>query len=282
MRKGFTLIELLVVVSIIALLISILLPVVGKVQYSANITKCKVALRSIATVQVAYAVDNKQIFPAGRPRYEGGGGWTTARDAGAQVRSWEIFKNGTNGYDLRPIYYDYLQNNNQDAVMHCPLVSERFLENNRDDRILSYMLYTSNNYRVKHFYYEDVGAYETTDQTWSPEGEHDAEFTILASDFAFGNYAPFGVKDENGQPYRGALSAHPAPNGYIYEQFAEINDGGGYVLAGSQTAPINYADIDLSVQAFKINDGSYQNKNDWVVNSHSRGKDALMPREMAK
>ncbi|MFK7788284.1 MAG: type II secretion system protein, partial [Phycisphaeraceae bacterium] len=98
MRKAFTLIELLVVISIIALLIAILLPALSKARYTAQITQCSIAVRSIATVQLSYAVDNKDFFPAGRPRYEGGGSWFTSGQAGAQIRNWEIFRGGTFGY----------------------------------------------------------------------------------------------------------------------------------------------------------------------------------------
>lgn len=275
MRRGFTLIELLVVVSIIALLIAILLPALSKVRYTAKITQCQVAIRSIATIQLSYAVDNKEYFPAGRPRYEGGGGWTDARDAGAQIRSWEIFNGGANGYDLRPIYYDYMQNNNQENVMHCPLKSEKFFQDNQDDRILSYMMYVGNNYRVKHFYFEKIGAYERLGDTWSPQGEPGADFTILASDFAFGKKF-FGV------PVDGALVTHPAPNGSIYEHFAEINDVGGHIVNATQNSPTNYADADGSVQTFKVNANSKNDADNWVVNTHSRGHDALLPRDLAR
>ena len=247
-QQGFTLIELLVVISIIALLIAILLPALSSAKYAANVTKCSIAVRSIGMVQLSYAVDNKEYFPHGRPKYSGGGNWVTARDAGAQIRSWELFAGGANGYDLRPIYYDYMQNNNQENVMHCPMKSEKFFQDNQDDRILSYMLYTSNNHRLKHFEYDGANAYERLGDTWSPRGEPEADFTLIASDFVLGDFAP------HGQPqFRGAMTTHPAPTGSLHEHFAEINDFGGHILDTTQDSPNNFADADGSVQTYKVN-----------------------------
>lgn len=56
---GFTLIELLVVISIIALLISILLPALGAAREQAKRTKCLANLRSTTTAAFTFAVDNK-------------------------------------------------------------------------------------------------------------------------------------------------------------------------------------------------------------------------------
>ena len=61
--KAFTLIELLVVVSIIALLIAILLPVLSNVQYASRTTICTTRLKQIGIGITAYAVDNQDKYP---------------------------------------------------------------------------------------------------------------------------------------------------------------------------------------------------------------------------
>src|ERR1051326_5314786 len=64
---GFTLIELLVVVAIIALLISILLPSLGKAKEAANRVYCKSNLRGIVSGFIIYSQNNNDIFPACLP-----------------------------------------------------------------------------------------------------------------------------------------------------------------------------------------------------------------------
>lgn len=58
-RQGFTLIELLVVISIIALLIGILLPVLGSARKRAHSTVCLANVRQLSFASTMYAQDNK-------------------------------------------------------------------------------------------------------------------------------------------------------------------------------------------------------------------------------
>ncbi|WP_432798996.1 type II secretion system protein [Poriferisphaera sp. WC338] len=62
-RSAFTLIELLVVISIIALLISILLPALTSARENTQMIQCGSNLRQIQTAAIAYQIDSKGYFP---------------------------------------------------------------------------------------------------------------------------------------------------------------------------------------------------------------------------
>lgn len=73
-RPAFTLVELLVVIGIIALLISILLPVMGQARAAAQSTQCLALLRSFGQAGVLYAHESR--------------GWALPAIFGAKTEFW--------------------------------------------------------------------------------------------------------------------------------------------------------------------------------------------------
>lgn len=63
-RPGFTLVELLIVIGIIAVLISMLLPMVAKVREQGKQVTCASNLNHLGTAMLAYAADNDNYLPA--------------------------------------------------------------------------------------------------------------------------------------------------------------------------------------------------------------------------
>lgn len=63
LRRAFTLIELLLVISIIAILVSILLPALGKARAMGRQTRCLANLNQLGVGLVTYQGDNKTYYP---------------------------------------------------------------------------------------------------------------------------------------------------------------------------------------------------------------------------
>src|SRR5262245_10556648 len=76
-RGAFTLVELLVVIGIIAVLIGILLPVIGRARDQANTTACMATMRNLGQLITMYAVEQKGSVPFSYYTQTGSTGSTT-------------------------------------------------------------------------------------------------------------------------------------------------------------------------------------------------------------
>lgn len=120
-QKGFTIIELLVVISIIALLISILLPTLSKARESARRVQCGANVRSNMQLVSIYGADFNDAPPINEITRPNGTAW----DFDLRQRGTKLYMiAGESGYSmLRPLglgmlyYHGYV---NTLAGMFCP------------------------------------------------------------------------------------------------------------------------------------------------------------------
>jgi len=85
-RGGFTLVELLVVIGIIAVLISILLPALGRAREAGNSTKCKATLHTMAQAAEQYKNQYRCYVPGRLEQLAPGQGAASVGDGKDQYR----------------------------------------------------------------------------------------------------------------------------------------------------------------------------------------------------
>jgi prepilin-type N-terminal cleavage/methylation domain-containing protein/prepilin-type processing-associated H-X9-DG protein len=109
-RRGLSLVEILVVISIIAILISLLMPMMRLAREQAMTVTCRSNLHQIGDGCLAYATANEGRLPTGDPQqYQGNWEWDLSRTMTAQIMGdGQLFEAG----GRRNVFY-------------CPFVLDR-------------------------------------------------------------------------------------------------------------------------------------------------------------
>ncbi|HYO10234.1 MAG TPA: type II secretion system protein [Tepidisphaeraceae bacterium] len=134
-RGGFTLVELLVVIGIIAILISVLLPVLSNARRAGYKAKCSANLKSLGDAYKMYQMDNRGWWPPAwqqykqvNPPFTPGSGKADKRwfdfvgkyVLGAQIKKQELNYNGTQTPSLEPQIWTEPVWHGDNAIWGCP------------------------------------------------------------------------------------------------------------------------------------------------------------------
>ncbi len=163
-KKGFTLIELLVVISIIALLLSILMPALSKVKEMGRRAVCSSNLKQIAIGILTYAQSNDDVLPLSDSRISDYP-WRSYR-AYILDSNYDITYTAGFGY----LYQEKLLT--EPEIFYCPSIMKQLAPSNH------YETYTDNG-NEKWPWSPDPGEYKNVRCGYSYYPQHSKEKSLV-------------------------------------------------------------------------------------------------------
>ncbi len=262
-RKGFTLIELLVVISIIALLISILLPAMKKSRDVAKTTICLANLRGIGQAQAAYEADEDRLMVH----------LQELERTYVRPTQNEYFPNKLSQYDpsgqldVRPLYTKYMGNTN---FLSCPFVAyvDRSLSKFSPGALRVY-----GSYIFAQGYWADYDAV-TSQYDWSKLWiRSQDQWTYAGYQTGILSGDMFFREDGN----RGYRFNHPGAVPSMAENIHQGSPGDNYCDSFFQTGIVPYNALERTNANFVLKDGSaanYQGSDERLIEFHNSGQGA--------
>ena len=113
---GFTLVELLVVIGIIAVLLAILMPALGRAREHSRRVQCGNNLKQLLNALHMYVTEHKQALPFGNPGTSTMPGWMYDPNRLSMPRQQQDVEHG--------VFHKYLNGNL--GIWHCPNDSEPY------------------------------------------------------------------------------------------------------------------------------------------------------------
>ena len=183
-RSAFTLVELLVVIGIIAVLIAILMPVLGRARDQANRIKCMSNMRTIMQAIVMYTSENKLWLPPSNwgGNYFSGRPGDTLGTAGwlydfPQWDQWQPSRTDPNwDYLEKGQLFRFLKNR---EVYKCPLHTTKEHNPGTTEKFTSYLMngsacdFANKVYKISKFKVMDILMWETGESNAGPVAFND-------------------------------------------------------------------------------------------------------------